>query len=283
MVESKQQDGMAEVNKGVLSKLGRNVLLFQEAEHILKWMGVRQKISGGPQGLNESYDESVQMVGKETLGVAASRAITGPVPDSEAEIEKVVAEEGSYWSTMIEFGGSEESLAAREKLLRGLVEVRNDLIHNFYPRFNLQDEKSCREAERYLDQQYEREFPAVETLRVQQAAMRDSVEMMAQLMKNEGVKNEIVYGLLRKTLFVQMLCEIARRRTRPDGWTELGASVREVKATAPEAFEMFKKWRAKSVTDFVEKIGLFEVEEEAVEDGRSRMRYRLLPESTDTV
>jgi len=105
---------------------------------------------------------------------------------------------------------------------------------------------------------------------------------MAQLMKQEGVKNEFVYGPLRKTLFVQMLCEIARRRARPDGWTELGASVREVKATAPEAFEMFKNWRAKSVTDFAKKIGIFDVEEDVAEDGRRRILYRLLPESPDT-
>lgn len=107
---------------------------------------------------------------------------------------------------------------------------------------------------------------------------------MAAFMKSEVGRNEMIYGPLRTTPFVKMLGELAVTRARPDGWAELGPVVGEIKATAPEAFEMFTNWGTKSVTDFVTKIGLFDVKEEPSEKGGVRMLYRLKgegpPEST---
>jgi len=60
-----------------MAKLGRNVLLFQEAEHLLKWLGAKQKVSGAPIELEEGAREACRVVGRETLGGVVGRAIVG--------------------------------------------------------------------------------------------------------------------------------------------------------------------------------------------------------------
>jgi hypothetical protein len=57
-----------------MAKLGRNVLLFQEAEHFLKWLGAKQKVSGAPIELEEGVREACLVVGRRSLAPPGGRA-----------------------------------------------------------------------------------------------------------------------------------------------------------------------------------------------------------------
>jgi hypothetical protein len=72
----------AEASRGdrdeILRKIGRNVLLFQQAERRLKWLAARKRIAGLSDEIEDAAAKMKEQVARETLGMVVRRAIDAP-------------------------------------------------------------------------------------------------------------------------------------------------------------------------------------------------------------
>ncbi|MDO9238958.1 MAG: hypothetical protein Q7U30_03015, partial [Methylicorpusculum sp.] len=154
----------------VQRKLGRNVLLFQQIEQILKWMLTHQdvKVWRNKEGFKTNLDERKKSLSKATMGQIAKDFIGNSFSLSEDSCsdEKDCEVNTNYIRlTLGPIICDEDFYNKRKTELEALITERNDLIHHFLPRWDFDELESVREAETYLDEQRDRVFPEYEFLK----------------------------------------------------------------------------------------------------------------------
>lgn len=258
----------------VLGKIGRNLHLFQEAEHLLKRMSAMQKrslVSDGDSGGLRQIEPVEEL---QTMGGAVGRVLDGPREETEEELAEIADKHGIHIGLSVKESGDAKFLEAREMRWRQLVAARNDLVHQFYARFSLGSNEECLEAESYLDEQFEEQVPTVERLRSSLTNFRDSLELQIELLKNREVRTEHLFGPSRDR-FVDRFREIAHRRARGDGWTPLGAIGQELTTEEREELEALKEgFDMNTLRDLISATGCFELAEETTEKGGIRVVLR---------
>ena len=187
-----------------LRKIGRNMLLFQQAEHRLKWLAALRRIAGMSEEIVTVAEILKEQVAKETLGAVVRRAIDAPgISEREQDkIDTAILEKGCvHMEFRFEFTSAdgETDLSWREGL-ELLVEHRNDLVHHFLDRFDVETPDGCRLACQYLDQQYARHAPLVEDLRRRCEAVPSLFGMLSAAMNQDVIQTEFLHGHLRLKL-----------------------------------------------------------------------------------
>jgi hypothetical protein len=230
----------ADANSGdrdeILRKIGRNVLLFQQAERRLKWLAARRKISGLSDEIGDAAAKLREQVAGETLGTVMRRAIDAPGlrAREQERIEAAILEQGCVH---LEFGfdftiADGKPDAAWREGLELMVEHRNDLVHQFLERFDLDTPEGCQQAGLYLDEQHARHAPLVEDLRRRCEGIATSANMLFAALKQEDILAEFLHGHLRLKL-EEVLRRVAVDKARADGWTYLSLAGDELAGEDP--------------------------------------------------
>lgn len=136
------QSNVETLRKEVLEKIGRNLLMFQEAEQILK-MALRFMINSKTNQLAlELSEEQNIFSSKLTLGYLAKYLQDCLTTD----------EPGLF-----------------TKLLKDFVDNRNNLVHHFFERSDckMSTEFECKTAIQYLDEQHEAARPTMSIFKAQ--------------------------------------------------------------------------------------------------------------------
>lgn len=206
----------------VLERIGRNLLLFQQAERWLKYLAARKRISGMSDEFRSNAEKLKRQVAGETLGTAVRRTITSADPGEQARIEAAVLATGrSHLEVGFSFTGPEgEPDVEWQQQLEAMVEDRNELVHHLLDRFDLGTVDGCHKAGAHLDRQHARHAPVVEELRRRCADVLESAKMLVELLKREDFQAEFLHGHLRHRL-EEVLRTVAAGRARDDGWTHL--------------------------------------------------------------
>lgn len=271
----------AEASRGdrdeILRKIGRNVLLFQQAERRLKWLAVRQKISGLSDEIEDAAAKMKEQVARETLGTVMRRAIDAPGLSAREQdrIDAAILEKGCFH---FEFG-FEFSVADGEpdsewrEGLEELVEHRNDLVHHFIERFNLETPDGCQLAAQYLDEQHARHAPLVEDLRRRCESIDASTKMFFDALQQKDILAEFLHGHLRLKL-EEVLRRVASEKARADGWTYLSSAGNELAAEDPELLKRLEKaFGHRGLKQAIAGIGGWQLHEEPT-SGCVRVLYR---------
>jgi hypothetical protein len=158
----------------VTFKVGRNVLLFQKLEHILKYIVGNGSIAGYQSELQSRVEKRKGAVAKKTLGMVVGDFLDAPEPQAAPE---------GLRETHITIRHSYELDPAHKAQIEDLVKERNHLVHHFMTEVSFDVIDSCLEAEKSLDDQADRLRKAIAML-----------QNMAQTLSD--LRKELVEGMI---------------------------------------------------------------------------------------
>ncbi|MDP2100627.1 hypothetical protein [Methylicorpusculum sp.] len=272
----------------VQRKLGRNVLLFQQIEQILKWMLTHQdvKVWRNKEGFKTNLDERKKSLSKATMGQIAKDFIGNSFSLSEDSCsdEKDCEVNTNYIRlTLGPIICDEDFYNKRKTELEALITERNDLIHHFLPRWDFDELESVREAETYLDEQRDRVFPEYEFLKsLIENSQEDRKQLIDYLSSDEGRK-DVILSTLRGSHHLFGLINYANTKQRNDGWAVLDAAQSFIRQNYDENCLIYeltwikKNYQCKTLKEIANKSEFFEIREEPTDKGGVRVLYRVKP------
>lgn len=178
---------LKDIQKEVQRKIGRNVLCFQQVEHMLKHLIPRAKMEGESiESLRQKFSRDNDAVKKKTLGQLIGQFmeelhVTPEDINLNDESENIVS-----WSMSFRIDMDEDTFKKRQLALAELVNTRNMLIHHLVPHFDLSSIDGCISAVTQLDDQHEQVQPEITFLRSCIATMKEVyLESIGELVKKD--------------------------------------------------------------------------------------------------
>ncbi|CDH44601.1 MAG: hypothetical protein IPL59_19805 [Candidatus Competibacteraceae bacterium] len=260
----------------VLRKIGRNVMLFQQMEHMLKCLLASNKISGYASELKTNHEQRITKIHKQTMGQVVGQYIEGnfSAPKEATNLPEELKEPWFYFRYAIE---SDDVFyyEKRKMALASLVAERNDLIHHLLPKWNTRSFESSTETELYLDQQREKILLELEALKAEINAIK---EFAVFLVSNE-CKKHIELSLLRQSQLVVWLFEIAQQKARSDGWVVLSNAAHSIHQHFPEELtNLEERYGHKKLKAIILATEFFDITQESTDKGGIRVLYRIKPD-----
>lgn len=267
---------LADIRDEVLRRIGRNVVLFQELEGILKFLAVAQSCSAPVSKLQTDRNNRAATVREHTLGqltgrlvdrLYASSATESPVPDGIAE----------PWVTFtFQIESDADSIGASRRSLSALVKERNDLIHHLLASWNPRSIESCHALSEDLDEQRSRIVLEIERYRAYANGLKElAKEFQAFIQSDEGRK-QFDLAFLQHSRLAALLASIANENARNDGWTLLSTAGHHLRQLIPDEFARMKDAHGEgSLQKLVIATDLFDVVTEQTPKGGTCALYRV--------
>jgi hypothetical protein len=176
-------------------KIGRNVVLFQQMEALLKTLLVSSNSSGFLRNVKVEYQQRVDSVDRLTMGtltrqfskeVLFNSEETKPEPEEWTEEDLSDAWVSTNFQVNLDTSGRQEF----EKTLTTIVQMRNELIHQLLPKFDLDSTEGASEAIQYLDQQYEQIRPTFTQLTSFITNLHEAHKAIASLIASDAYKQD---------------------------------------------------------------------------------------------
>jgi hypothetical protein len=251
--------------------IGRNVLLFQEMERLLKVLLPRATVS-----ISRDCDVRAEKarrhaaVEKSTLGNLVNRFIDEILVPNEPDLPDDSGQVRIDASIRLKFDAPEERDAMIQRLTK-LVDGRNQLVHHLLSEVDVNSSASWRSIQGGLEEQQRQILAEIETF----LQLVEATEMSRALVAHPEFKKELAYGPMREQL-IERLRNAAGQSSDPDGWTSLREVIRmDGAATGDSLAALLKGYEIPTVSAFLEAVGGFEVRHVADPKGKSRTFFRI--------
>lgn len=263
----------------LLRKVGRNVILFQQLEQLLKFVVANGSLAGFASELSTLKQQKADRVSKQTMGALVGQYVENSNPESDASSKEPKEIHEAYFSFSIRVECDGDYYESRKEALAQLVSDRNDLIHHLLPRFDAKSKGSCEALGKELDTQSDSIRLEIKRVQATAKAFDEGRKQMASFLGSEEGKKEFELSFLRQSRLVLMLGDIATQMTREDGWVLLSNAGQLVKEHAPEELDRMKVMHGySSLKKLVEASEVFDVHEEETPKGGTRILFRLKKE-----
>lgn len=259
----------------VLRKVGRNVLLFQQIEALLKFLVANHRRDGNTSNFEERLQQRTEKAHKQMMGKLVEQFTDGILSDA-GEPNAEPEEQNQVWmSFTFTTSGDRKFYEAQRADMKRMVDERNDLIHHFMPRWQPDSPEKMAEAAKYLDEQRARVMPMFEHLRSVSKALIDVGQSMGAFMASEEGQRHFELILLQHSPLVSVLKEVAEQKHRADGWAYLADAGRIAWLQEPEAVMHMKERQGHAtLKKLAVASDLFEVFDEPLPNGGYRTLYR---------
>lgn len=259
----------------VLRKIGRNLLLFQHIEQLLKAMMSGSRLQGPASELQAIHARRAVAVQKQTLGQLAGRFTEDVLADAGETQEPNAADE-AWISVGFTISADSTFVEQHQVEMEAVVSARNDLIHHFLPRWNPASEVSTLAANDYLDAQRANALPMRDRMLSFARSMQVALKTHAAFMASPEVEKQLELAWLQQSRLVLMLGELATRAARADGWMELSTAGQLIKRSEPRELDnLAERFGHKTLKRVLLAAELFDVAEEATSKGGTRAIYRI--------
>lgn len=260
------------INVEVQKKTGRNLLLIQQIEYLLKHIVIHSKISGHPSQLKDIQKTREENISKMSMGQVLSQYLNHIDPSKENNQEITHYEtEQLHVSYEIDFDLSKEAFEIKENLFSVILEERNDLVHHFFRDLN---KSSIKDMEHKLDEQKNRLLAALEDLKTIFQALEEGHNRSKEYSESGSFEKEFNYNvLLNDQPLILELAKISIKNVKSDGWTSLGFAGKHIRNIMPEEVNKLKdKYGYKTLKPLVENTKIFEFKEDL---NKNMALYRL--------
>lgn len=259
----------------VLRRIGRNVVNFQHVEHLLKRLTVGTVPSGPISKMAARLEKHVATVNTSTMGLLAGR-LTDTVLKSPAEKSTPDEIDEPWFGIRFGIETDAELVDRNKREMQFLVESRNDLIHNFLPRWHSSVGGDTAGAIEYLDAQMAETMRIMDRLKAWVKSMDESRRVGAALLASPELDRQFELVWLRSSRLVVMLGDIATRSARPDGWMLLSTAGSLIRRDAPdELLDLKKRFGLPGLKAVLRATEMFDVMDEKLPNGATRAVYRL--------
>lgn len=258
-----------------LRKIGRNVVLFQQLENILKFLASAQHPSMPLSEAMRTRESRIAAIRVKTMGQVAGQVVEELFSSSDASsAPDEIVEPWLAFSYRIESDSVE--LERNRKALESLIKERNDLVHQLIQRWNLRDVESCRALSAELDDQRRRIIAEIERYRAYATSIQVAArELHAFIESEEGVR-QLDAMFLQGSRLAMLLVQLANTHARADGWTLLSVAGTQLNQLIPEEFAKLKREHGEgSLHRLVAAIDLFEIASERTSNGGTRAIFRV--------
>lgn len=244
----------------ILQKMGRNLLLFQKTEHVMKSLLELGRIS-----LSESAPE-VRKVSTQTLGQVANIFKESHLGDKGPP--------ATNGSDML-FAFTLEAPDLHEALER-MTSDRNWFVHQFSSEFKLDTVENLDAAAIRLDEHHDKYQPLLSRLRDHHRDIREQYKTMIEFLRSKEGKFAL-FPELRESPLLQRLISIGSSFANEEGWSSLAGACAEIRKDDPSLIEeALRSWETKSVNELMVASQLFELKAEPTVMGGTRILYRVL-------
>jgi hypothetical protein len=261
----------------VLRRIGRNLLLFQHIEHLLKQLMASSRLEGTMTSMTANLEERRAKFHKQTLGQLAGQFVDDVLADA-GERDAPENLEEAWFSFGFTIQTDSAFVEQHTAEMKAVVDARNDLIHHFLPRWSPASGDSTEAALAYLDEQRAKALPMRDRLQGFVKSLQDAATAHAQYMASpEGSRNlELMW--LRHSRLVLMLGELATKTDRDDGWMVLSTACNVVRQQEPtELVDLHKRFGHRTLKKLMQATELFDIEEEPTPRGGTRTVFRINP------
>lgn len=246
----------------LLQKMGRNLLLFQKTEHVLKSLLELGSLSFSMDGW------ILPELSNGTLGQSVTtfreNHLSGKGPDAIA-IKK-------SWRLSFGFSIDEPDLA---EALQRLVSDRNQFVHHFPKEFSLETEEGRVSAVARLDEQHDQYHPLLSRLREYHRDLREDFRKLCDHLGSPAGRLSLFLPEVRESDLIKRLSSIAPSLSNHDGWSSLVAACSAIQHESPSLIsETLKIWEIKSVDKLMMASKLFDLKAEPTPMGGTRILYR---------
>ncbi|MCP5232757.1 MAG: hypothetical protein H6948_11775 [Zoogloeaceae bacterium] len=261
----------------VFRRIGRNLLLFQHIEHLLKQLMTSARLEGTLQSMQANFDERRARIHKQTLGQLAGQFVDDVLADAgERESPENVDE--AWFSFGFTIQADSAFVEQHTAEMKAVVDARNDLIHHFLPRWSPASEDSTRAALAYLDDQRAQALPMRDRLQRFVNSLQEAAKAHAEFMSSPEGARAIELQWLRHSRLVLLLGEVAQKTPRADGWTVLASAGHILRRQEPQELEhMLERYGHRTLKRLLQATELFDIEEEPTAGGGTRTIYRINP------
>lgn len=256
----------------VLRKIGRNLLLLQHIEHLLKSIWVRSRIRGTASDLMTHQEQRRNKTQKQMMGPLVKMYVRDILSDTDEVSQE--QEDPSVPSVSFSFttNGDPELYESQRTNLKLIVDERNDLIHHFLPRWQPDSLDHIKDASAYLDKQREKVLPMLEHLKSVSKSMREGMQKLADFLASDHL--ELLW--LQQSPLISLLHDIASKNCRPDGWTDLAHAGQLVRVhECDEVENMKERYGYSTLKKLLVASKLFEMFDEPLLTRGSRTLYRV--------
>lgn len=270
---------LIKVQDEVFRKIGRNLLIFQKIELMLKYLIDNGKVSGYLRELKENQERRASEAVKRTMENLAGQFMEAAFQEHEESFQEPLKAKEPYITFSFTVRADSDFYESKRQSLKSLVEERNNFIHHLLPRFNPDSMESCLEIGQHLDRQREKLVPEHNYLKSLIESFEEAKKAYLEYFDSEEGKRQFDLSLLQQSPLVTLLLNVSNHQSRCDGWTLLNVAGQRVRQILPGEMEQLKsKWGYKSLKELVLACELFEVIEEPTEKGGIRVLYRPKPE-----
>lgn len=270
-------------------KVGRNVLLFQRIELILKYLEEKGNFSISSNNLQsqEIFPQSQtrqlqEFSSKKPLGLGGRiKKLTKGGLLSEPNnfpVEMEVLDGGFSFAFEFYYGTNEDQERLKEKL-SSIVDERNRLIHELLLSFDVNTEIGRNDLEVYLDRQYEKTLPVFEEFKqiseILQEIIKKTISEKLTKLTDPIVPNDNLDHPSIKELVV-CLSLYSDMKQKLFGWTSLAGAKKFIEQQFPDSIRgSQEKFGVLSIKKILLTIGIFDLIYLPSGKGKHVVLYRL--------
>lgn len=259
----------------VLRKIGRNMMLFQQLEHLLKFIIANGSFSGYASELSLKKEQKAVSVQKQTMGQLVGQYLETTNPENQELSDEPEELKEAFFSFKFHTECDAVYYETKKDALAQMVSDRNELVHHMLPKFNTNSIESCIQIDKQLDEQREKIINEINELRQKVDSLQEGKKILAEFLDSDEGKKQFELSWLRQSRLVLLLGDIAVQTARSDGWASINMAGQLIKQHAPEEVAVLKeRYGHKSLKALILATEVFDVFEEPTEKG-FRVLYKL--------
>jgi hypothetical protein len=259
----------------VLRRVGRNLLLLQHIELLLKALLSGSGFAGYASEIRAKAARRADEISWKTLGQLAQQYHDELLGQGDSPPSAPENPREPWFSMRIQFKFDEATVERDRAVLLALVAERNELAHTFLSRWDLSSTGDLEAANKVLDEQRARALPVLEHVKVLLEQVIQRRQEVGESILHGDLGRDIDLAFLQANRVVQLLGEFASTAARPDGWTDLALAGHLVASLEPEELASAKRrFGNGSLKRLLVATEMFEVVDEPVGGGHWRTIYR---------
>jgi hypothetical protein len=260
----------------VLKNIGRNMMLFQQLETLLKYIIANGNISGYINQLEDKKIKLANSVQTKTLGQLVGQYVEGVYGDRTKLSEEDIDINQAHISFRFSIDSGAEYYEAKKANLARLLIERNELVHHLLPQFDTSSVNSCRELNCKLEEQRKRIRHEIKEVRLIATSLQKGRKELANFLGSDEGKRQFNLSYLRQSHLVLLLADIAAQIGREDGWVSMSTAGQFLREHAPDDIASLKeRYGYKTLKSLILATKLFDVIDEITSKGGIRVLYRL--------
>lgn len=277
-MDDQTQSHLESMKAEVLRRVGRNLLLFQQIEELLKFLLANHTGNGTVENIQERNKKRAESVNKQMLGNLVDKYGTDVLQDAGVETLDEENPDVPWMSFSFRISGNTEFVEAMRSDLKLMTEERNELVHHFLPHWQPEFADKLGETLFYLDAQREKVLPMHEHLRDTVNNMQATRKLLYDFMSSEEYERQAELMWLQASPLVELLREVASQIHRTDGWTYLSHAGQLANKNLPDDIRDLKeRYGFGTLKKLLIACETFDVYDEPLANGTFRTLYRARP------